>query len=125
MNLMLPTGPTLRLEDFPTLSLCSSEGCEVDCGSPWSEEGLAASVEHGPHKGDMSEEIYSWSMTMWKYQVKAGFAEIHLWDNLKSDPPSNLKNSPVTVIPKPDQRGCIILDLLFPVYRKAAGGRRR
>ena len=44
---------------------------------------------------------------------------------MKGDPPINLKISPVTVIPQPDQRGHIILDLLFPVYRRAARGRRR
>ena len=41
-NLMLPTGPVLRLEDLPTLSRWSSEDCEVDCGAPWLEEALAA-----------------------------------------------------------------------------------
>ena len=100
------------------------EGCEKDCGTPWSEEVLEAAVERGPHKGTLSEEAMQLVHDYVEYQVKSGFAEIHLWDNLKSDPPSNLKNSPVTVIPKPDQIGCIILDLLFPVYRKAAGGRR-
>ena len=43
-NLMFPTGPALCLEDSPTLSRWSSEGCEVDCGAPWSDEALAAEV---------------------------------------------------------------------------------
>ena len=75
-NLMLPTGPTLRLEDSPTLSRWSSEGCEVDCGAPWSEEALAAAVERGPHKGALSEEAIQLVHDDVEYQVKAGFAEI-------------------------------------------------
>ena len=55
-KLMLPTGPILRLKDSPTLSRWSSEGFEVNCGAPWSEEALAASVERGPHKGALPEE---------------------------------------------------------------------
>ena len=116
INLILPTGPALSLEDSPTLSCWSSEGCEVDCGSPWSEEALAAAVERGPHKGALSEEAMQLVHEDVEYQVKAGFTEIYFWDNLKGDPPSSLKISPVTVIPQPDRRGRIILDLLFPVY---------
>ena len=122
---MLPTGPALSLEDSPTLSRWSSEGCEVDCAPPWSEEALAAAVERGPHKGALSEEAIQLVHDDVEYQVKAGFAEIYFWDDLKGDPPSNLKISPVTVIPQPDRRGCIILDLSFPVYRRAVRGRRR
>ena len=113
---MLPTGTALRLEDLPTLSRWSLEGCEVDCGAPWPEEALAAAVERGPQKGVLSEEMIQLVHDNVKYQVKAGFADIYLWDDLKGDPPSNLKISPVTVIPQPDRRGRIILDLLFPVY---------
>ena len=97
----------------------------MDCGAPWSEEVLAAAVEHGPHKGALSEEAIQLVYNNVEYQVKAGFAEIYFWDDLKGDPPSNLKISPVTVIPQPDRRGRIILDFLFPVYRRAARGRLR
>ena len=48
---MLSIGPALHLEDSPTLSRWSLEGCEVDCFASWSEDALAAAVEHGPHKG--------------------------------------------------------------------------
>ena len=122
---MLPTGPALRLEDSPTLLCWSSEGFEENCGAPWLEEALAAAVERGPHKGVLSEEAIQRVHNDLEYQIKAGFAEIYFWDDLKGDPPSNLKISPVTVIPQPDRRGCIILDLSFPVYWRATRGRRR
>ena len=101
-NLMLPTGPALRLEDSLTLSRWSSEVCEVYCGASWLEEALAAAVECCPHKGALSEEAIQLVHDDVEYQVKAEFAEIYLWDDLKGDPPSNLNISPVTVIPQPD-----------------------
>ena len=97
----------------------------MDCGAPWSEEALAAAVEHGPQKGALSEEAIQLVHDDVEYQVKAVFAEIYFWDDLKGDHPSNLKISLVTVIPQQDRRGRITLDLLFPVYQRAARGRRR
>ena len=99
---MLPTWPALHLEDSPTLSRWSSEGCEVDCGAPWLEEALAAAVERGPRQGALSKEVIQLIHDDVEYQVKAGFAEIYFWDDLKGDPPSNLKISQVTVITQPD-----------------------
>ena len=102
MNLMLPTGTALLLEDSPTLSRWSLEGCEVDCGAPCLEEALTAAVDRGPHKGALSEEAMQLVHDDVEYQVKAGFAEIYFWDDLKGDPPSNLKFYPVIIIPQPD-----------------------
>ena len=72
----------------------------MDCGSPWSEEALAAAVEHGPHKGALSEEVIQLVHDDVEYQVKSGFAKIYFRDDLKGDPPSNLNFFPVTVIPQ-------------------------
>ncbi len=55
------------------------------------------------------------------YQVKAGFCKIMLWEDLKRLRPLNLKISPVAVVPQVGQGGCIILDLLFPVYQDVNG----
>lgn len=49
------------------------------------------------------------------YQVEAGFSEIVLWDDIKDDMPSQLKVSPLAVIPQKDRRGRLILDLSFGV----------
>ena len=55
------------------------------------------------------------------YQVKAGFCKIMLWEDLKRLRPLNLKISPVAVVPQVGRGGCIILDLLFPVYQDVNG----
>jgi hypothetical protein len=51
------------------------------------------------------------------YQVTAEFKEIVFWDEIKDDLPVTFKCSPVAVIPQPNRRGRIILDLSFPVQR--------
>jgi hypothetical protein len=49
------------------------------------------------------------------YQVTAGYAQIILWDDLRWLRPKNLKVSPLAVAPQRNQRGHMILDLLFAV----------
>ena len=49
----------------------------MDCGAPWLEEALAASVERKPHKGSLSEEAIQLVHDDVVYQVKAGFVEIY------------------------------------------------
>ena len=50
-----------------------------------------------------------------QYQTAAGFSEIVMWDDIKNNMPSNLKVSPIDVIPQKDRRGRLLLDLPFAV----------
>jgi len=54
--------------------------------------------------------------------VKAGFCKVVLWSDLQKQRPTNLKISPVAVVPQVGRRGRIILDLSFPVWRKNCEG---
>jgi hypothetical protein len=51
-----------------------------------------------------------------QYQVDAGLSQIMLWSDVQKLRPSNLKISPLAVVPQKDRRGRLILDLSFPVY---------
>jgi hypothetical protein len=51
-----------------------------------------------------------------QYQEDAGFSQIMLWSDVQKLRPSNLKISPLAVVPQKDRRGRLILDLSFPVY---------
>jgi hypothetical protein len=51
-----------------------------------------------------------------QYQVDTGFSQIMLWSDVQKLRPSNLKISPLAVVPQKDRRGRLILDLSFPVY---------
>ncbi len=56
-----------------------------------------------------------------KYQVWAGFSKVTSWKELKKLWPKNLKISLVACIPQVGWRGCIILDLSFPLYQERDG----
>jgi hypothetical protein len=56
-----------------------------------------------------------------EYQIRAGFCRVFLWDDIVKMRPTNLKISPVAVVPQVNRRGRIILDLSFPVYQAIDG----
>lgn len=101
------------------------KGVPVDCGPPWTQEAIELAVERGPHPTARSAEAVTLVHEDVGYQVNAGFTEIVLWDNIKDNLPANFKISPVAVIPQPNRRGRIILDLSFPVRRRPSTKKRR
>jgi hypothetical protein len=64
-------------------------------------------VEKGTHKSATTEESIDLIKEDVAYQVKAGHAEVILGDKLLQKRPSNLKVSPLTVVPQRNQRGRI------------------
>jgi hypothetical protein len=60
-----------------------------------------------------------------QYQVDAGFSRIVMWDNIKHNTPSKLKVSPLAVVPQPNRRGRLILDLSFPVHQRSQQSKRK
>jgi hypothetical protein len=99
-------------------------GVPVDCGDPWAWETIVAAVEKGAHKSATSDESIALIAEDVAYQVKAGYAEVVLWEDLCQHPPQNLKVSPLAVVPQRDRRGRMILDLSFAV-RRGCGQRGR
>jgi hypothetical protein len=93
-------------------------GVPVDCGAPWAWETITAAVEKGAHKSATTKESIALIAEDVAYQVKAGYAEIVSWDELCRRRPTNLKVSPLAVVPQRDRRGRMILDLSFAVRRR-------
>jgi hypothetical protein len=91
------------------------EGVPVDCGDPWAWETIAAAVEQGAHKLARSDESIALVKEDIEYQVKAGYAEVIPWKELRRLRPKQLKISPLAVIPQRNRRGRMILDLSFAV----------
>ena len=56
-----------------------------------------------------------------KYQAKADFCKVYLWDKLQKLRQANWKISLVAVVLQVGHRGRIILDLSFPVYQDLDG----
>jgi hypothetical protein len=101
-----------------------SAGIQVDCGKDWTREAILEALERGPHPSAMTEDSYALFNDDIAYQVEAGFSRVVLASDLMTNPPKNLKISPVAVVPQTNRRGRIILDLSFPVRKKEAKRRK-
>jgi hypothetical protein len=96
-------------------------GIKVDCGPDWSWDSIEAAVERGLHPMACTPEAYAFFKEEVAYQIKVGFSQVMLWEDIKRLCPCHLKISPVALIPQVGQRGRIILDLSFPVYQEVDG----
>ena len=69
----------------------------------------------GPHQSAATREAVKLFKKDIAYQVEAGFSRIVNWDDIKYNPPAQLKVAPVAVVPQTKRRDHIILDVYFPV----------
>jgi hypothetical protein len=82
---------------------------------------VEAAFARGPHPTASTLEAISLFKEDIAYQVKAGFCNVMLWEDIRKLRPCNIKILPVAVVPQVGRRGRIILDLSFPVYQKVNG----
>lgn len=76
------------------------EGVPVDCGGNWTcEKMIDAAIYQGPHKSAMTLEAIALVKEDVAYQVRSGYAQIVEWEWLKKNLPSQLKVSPLAVVP--------------------------
>jgi hypothetical protein len=101
---------------FPTVNKWGTEGVPVDCGPDWTWQVIEQAVARGPHHSAMEPDNIKLVHEDIQYRVDAGFFQIMLWSDVQKLWPSNLKISPLAVVPQKDRRGRLILDLSFPVY---------
>jgi hypothetical protein len=112
---MRPTAWVAERHPFGATLKQWEKGVPVNCGPDWKREAIEEAVQRGPHVSAKTPEAMALVMEDVMYQVGAGFSEIVLWDDIKDDLPSNLKVSPLAVIPQTDRRGRLILGLSFGV----------
>ena len=114
---MYPAGAAVNHPAAPELRKWATEGCPVDTGPKWTPEQIQAALERGPHLSVMKpdamrafrEEVAS---KMEKDQVK-----IITWDDVKDDPPKELKLSPMAQIPHKSRAYRTLLDLSHEVMK--------
>lgn len=114
-SLMRPAAWVAERHPFGATLKEWEQGVPVHCGPDWAREAIEEAVLRGPHVSAMTPEARALVLEDVLYQVEAGFSEIVLWDDIKDDLPSQLKVSPLAVIPQKDRRGRLILDLSFGV----------
>jgi hypothetical protein len=85
-------------------------------------EQIEAAIQHGPHKLALDPEAIALIVEDLAYQVQAGiYVQVVEWETLQRRLPPQLKVLPLAVVPQLNCRGCMILDLLFPVLQQAKG----
>jgi hypothetical protein len=119
--------PWMRFHPFVATLEQWTSGIEALCGEPWSEAAIRAAIGRGPHTSALTPEARDLIDKKMKYQIQAGFSEMVRWRTIQHADPTNLKVSPLAVIPQVGRRGRLLLDLSFPsqAARPASKHRRR
>ncbi len=76
-------------------------------------EQLEAAVERGPHSSALVPEAMKQHAEELEIKIQKGQAKVMLWDDLKKNPPPQLKMSPFAMIPHKSKPFRGILDLSF------------
>jgi hypothetical protein len=74
-------------------------GCPANMGLPWSKEEMQAAIDRGPHVSALVPEAIKQLQLEVNDKVRKGQAKVVLWDDIKDDPPKELKISPIAMIP--------------------------
>jgi hypothetical protein len=115
---MCPAGIATAHPAGAILAKWSTLGCPTKTGCPWTKEEIWEAVEHGPHQSALSSDAIAHFAEESAAKVKAGQAKLVLWDDIKEDPPKQLKISPIAAIPHKSKAFWSILDLSFQLRLK-------
>ena len=88
-------------------------GCPTMTGNPWTIAEMQAAIDRGPHKSAMTPEAIQHFAQEVHEKLKSKQARIIRWDDIKHNPPPQLKISPIAAIPHKSKAYRSILDLSF------------
>ena len=120
-NFMCPTGPALNHPAATLLREWATLGCPTRTGRNWTKEEIWAAVERGPHQSATSPEALTHFTEEIKEKLDKKQAHLVAWDDIKDDPPAQLKISPIAAIPHKSKAFRSILDLSFRLRLKTGG----
>jgi len=112
---MCPAGIAMSHPAGELLSEWSQLGCPTKTGRPWSKEEMWDAV------AQRSPEALAHFATESAKKVRSGQAKLVLWDDIKDNPPHQLKISPIAAIPHKSKAFRSILDLSFSLRLKNGG----
>jgi hypothetical protein len=96
-------------------------GCPVRTGRPWTRDMMEEAVQRGPHQLALTPEALEHFAAEAKAKVEKGQAKLVYWDDIKDNPPPELKISPVAAIPHKPKAYRTILDLSYKLRLKNGG----
>ncbi len=112
-NNMCPRGLALSHPAADHLLQYASKGCPVHTGTPWTIDQMRAAIERGPHISALVPDAMAQLDEEVKEKVQKGQARIVKWKDVATDPPPQLKISPVAMVPHSSRPYRAILDLSF------------
>jgi hypothetical protein len=108
--------PSDRAVAYPAANLLmewATFGCPTKTGQPWTKEEMWAAVDRGPHRSALSPAAVAHFAAEAAKKVRTKQARIVSWDEIKDDPPCQLKISPIAAIPHKLKAYRSNLDLSF------------
>ena len=112
---MCPSGLALCHPAADLLHEWATYGCPTNTGTPWTAEQMQAAVNRGPHRSALSNKAIAHFKAEVNEKVKSGQAKLVSWDDIKDNPPAELKISPIAAIPHKSKQFRSILDLIREV----------
>jgi hypothetical protein len=110
---MCPSGLALHHPAAATLLEYATGGCPTNTGNPWTKQQMQEAVDRGPHVSALDPEAIVQMEEEVADKVRIGQARLVSWDDIKENPPPELKISPLAMIPHKSRRFQAILDLSF------------
>jgi hypothetical protein len=98
-NMMCPTNLALDHPAAEELLKYATGGCPTNTGQPWTKEMITAAVERGPHVSALEPAAIQQLKAEIEDKVQVGQCKVVLWDEIKENPPEQLKISPLAMIP--------------------------
>ncbi len=120
-NSMCPMGRALQHPAATVLEEWAQFGCLMRTGKPWTKEEMWEAVARGPHRLALSPEAISHFKEEAAEKVRTNQARLVRWDDIKDNPPKELKISPIAAIPHRSKHFRSILDLSFRLRLKNGG----
>ena len=118
---MCPQGLALQHPAAPLLSEWAKFGCPAMTGKEWTIKEMEAAIERGPHESALTPEAIQHFAAEATAKVAMGQARVVRWDDIKANPPQQLKISPIAAIPHKSKAYRSILDLSFRLRLKEGG----
>ena len=90
-------------------------GCPTQTGQPWTKELMQAAIDKGPHISALVPAAVEQLRLEVAAKVLANQARVVRWMDIRSNPPPELKISPIAMIEHKSKPFRAILDLSFPI----------
>jgi hypothetical protein len=112
-NHMCPSGLALHHPAASKLLQYATGGCPTRTGNPWTQAEMQAAIDRGLHASSLIPEAAHQLDLEVEEKVKNGQARLVRWKDICHRPPTNLKISPVAMVPHKSRPFRAILDLSF------------